>query len=290
MSHFTISRSALLHLRLPFSFFLLPIFLFALGVTDPQDWSRVMLVFFILHFLLYPASNGYNSYFDKDEGSIGGLEKPPPVSKDLYYLSLLLDAVAILLGLLISWQFAALLFVYGLVSKAYSHPTIRLKKYAITSWLVAGFFQGFFTFIMAYIGVHDMSIVQAFQPEVLIPASLSTLMLCGSYPMTQIYQHEEDARRGDYTISYRLGVLGTYHFTAIAFSLATVGFYLYYYYYHGFWQAAGYITFLIPVLFYFTRWYFKARRKPAAVNFRATMRLNQISGLCLNIFFTLVLL
>jgi 1,4-dihydroxy-2-naphthoate octaprenyltransferase len=27
-----------------------------------------------LALLIYPASNAYNSYFDKDEGSIGGFE------------------------------------------------------------------------------------------------------------------------------------------------------------------------------------------------------------------------
>lgn len=285
-----ISRSTLLHLRLPFSFFLLPVFLFALGVDLPEDWLRVLLVFFILHVLLYPASNGYNSYFDKDEGSIGGLEKPPEVSPELYYVALLLDALAILLGLLINWRFALMLLIYGLVSKAYSHPAIRLKKYAIGSWLVAGTFQGFFTFLMSYMGVHDVSLGQALLPEVLLPAALSTLMLCGSYPMTQIYQHEEDARRGDFTLSYRLGILGTFHFTALAFGLATAGFFLYYQYYHGLAQAISYLVFLLPVLAYFFYWYLKVRQDASRANFRATMRLNLISSLCLNLFFLLIIL
>lgn len=284
-----ISRSTLLHLRVPFSFFLLPVFMFSLGVKLPEDWLRVLLIFFILHFLIYPASNGYNSYFDKDEGSIGGLEKPPKVSTELYYVALLLDALAIFLGLLISWQFALMLLVYGLVSKAYSHPSIRLKKYAIGSWLIAGFFQGFFTFLMSYMGVHDVGLGQALRPEVLLPAALSTLMLWGSYPMTQIYQHEEDAKRGDYTLSYRLGIVGTFHFTAVAFSLATAGFFLYYYAYHGLTQAAVYLVFLLPVLLFFFSWYFKVRKSPEQANFRSTMRLNLISGLCLNLFFLLII-
>lgn len=284
-----ISRSTLLHLRIPFSFFLLPIFLFSLGVKLPENWLRALLVFFILHFLIYPASNGYNSYFDKDEGSIGGLEKPPQVSKELYYVALLLDALAIVLGWLISWQFALMLLIYGLVSKAYSHPSIRLKKYAIGSWLIAGFFQGFFTFLMSYIGVHELAFGPALRPEVLMPAALSTLMLWGSYPMTQIYQHEEDARRGDYTLSYRLGIRGTFHFTALAFSLASAGFFLYYHHYHGLSQAVVYLAFLLPVLLYFFRWYLRVRKSPEQADFHSTMRLNLISGLCLNLFFLLVI-
>ena len=76
-------KSTLLHLRIPFSFFLLPVFLFAAAIVDVFDWGNFWMLFFILHFLVYPASNGYNSYFDKDEESIGGLKNPPKVSKEL---------------------------------------------------------------------------------------------------------------------------------------------------------------------------------------------------------------
>jgi len=288
MKKFAVSYSTLLHLRIPFSFFLLPIFLFSLGVRLPEDWLRVLLVFFILHFLLYPASNGFNSYFDRDEGSIGGLEKPPQVSPELYYVALLLDVAAVFLGLLISWQFALMLFVYGLVSKAYSHPAIRLKKYAVGSWLIAGIFQGLFTFLMSYLGVHQVGLYQVLDSEVVVPAVLSTLMLWGSYPMTQIYQHEEDARRGDYTLSYRLGILGTFHFTALVFALASTGFFFYYLAYHSWPQALVYLAFLTPILIYFFSWYARVRKDNRRADFHATMRLNLISSLCLNLFFLLL--
>src|SRR5688572_32252836 len=95
-----LSRSSWLHLRIPFSFFLLPIFLFSLSVSPNFNGPRIGWVFFILHFLLYPASNGYNSYFDKDEKSIGGLKNPPPVHTGLYYTALIFDLVAVVLGYL----------------------------------------------------------------------------------------------------------------------------------------------------------------------------------------------
>ena len=123
------SRSTWLHLRVPFSFFLLPVFLFSLCLSPNATGARIFWVFIILHFFLYPASNGYNSYFDRDEESIGGLRRPPKVQTELYGVSLALDAVAILLGIVfVNWMFAIMLFVYGLVSKAYSHPSVRLKK------------------------------------------------------------------------------------------------------------------------------------------------------------------
>jgi len=98
--------------------------------------------FFILHLLLYPASNAYNSYFDKDEGSIGILESPPPVDKELFYVSWVLDILALLLGVFIGWPFVCYLLIYGFISKAYSHDRIRLKKYPVASWLIVSFFSG----------------------------------------------------------------------------------------------------------------------------------------------------
>ena len=128
-----IKKSTWLHLRIPFSFYLVPVFLFAWSISDKQYVFNAVLSFVIIHFFLYPASNAYNSYFDKDKQSIGGLKNPPPVSKELYYIALIFDAIALMLGLFIGWQFVLMLFIYGLVSKAYSHPSIRIKKYAIGS-------------------------------------------------------------------------------------------------------------------------------------------------------------
>src|SRR5688572_33056168 len=112
-----LTRSSWLHLRIPFSYFLLPVYLFSLSISPNLNESRLLWVFVILHFFLYPASNGFNSYFDKDEGSIGGLKYPPPVTKGLYFLSLIFDGGAIVLAYLkIGWPFALMVFVYGLAS------------------------------------------------------------------------------------------------------------------------------------------------------------------------------
>ena len=53
--------STLRLLRLPFSFFLMPVYWFALSQVVEKDWTRAILIFVILHLLVYPASNGYNS-------------------------------------------------------------------------------------------------------------------------------------------------------------------------------------------------------------------------------------
>ncbi|QSE99318.1 UbiA prenyltransferase family protein [Fulvivirga lutea] len=278
------NKSAWLHLRIPFSFFLMPVFLFALAVSSNVSIQNALIVFICLHIFLYPASNGYNSYFDKDEGSIGSLKNPPKVNKGLYYLSLIFDFIALLLAAY-NIAFLLMILVYGLVSKAYSHPLIRLKKYPFGSWLIAGFFQGAFTFMMSYIGINDIHFFAALDKELLLAAILTSVMLWGSYPMTQIYQHEEDYERGDITLSYKLGILGTFHFVGLVFSLSSLGFVWYFNSYFNLTVVSIYLIMMAPVIGYFSYWYFKVRKDKQAADFDHTMKLNFISASCLNIFF-----
>ncbi len=285
-----IKKSTWQHLRIPFSFFLLPVFLFAFSLSPDPDPTKTVLVFVILHLLLYPASNGYNSYFDKDEQSIGALKNPPPVSKELYTVALVFDVIAVILGFLINWFFVVFLLIYGLASKAYSHPFIRLKKYPVTGWAIAGFFQGFFTFMMVYVGINAILPENSLKCPVLFPAILSSMLLWGSYPMTQIYQHEEDARRGDRTISLMLGITGTFYFTAIFFTIANAGFLIFYFTQFGLLYALGFQIFLLPVLIYFLIWWNMVKKDLTKADFDHTMRLNMISSICMNLYFILFFL
>ncbi len=280
------SRSAWVHLRISFSFFLMPVYLFALGVSPNFGESRLLWSFIIIHLLLYPASNGFNSYFDKDEKSIGGLKNPPPVDEGLYYLSLLFDAIAIVLGFIkINALFAIMLLIYGLVSKAYSHPAIRLKKFPIIGWITVGLFQGFFTFLMCYVGINGFEIENLLNTHVIIPALLSTIILLGTYPMTQVYQHEEDARRGDRTLSLMLGIRGTFTFVLIIFTLAAACYVWYFYSNFEIRYGIIFLASLAPVVIFFLVWFIFILKDPMKANFTNTMWLNFLSALCLNGFF-----
>lgn len=280
------SRSSWLHLRVHFSFFLLPIFLFSLSVAPNFNGPRIFWLFLILHFLLYPASNAYNSYFDRDEKSIGGLKNPPPVKKGLYFLALALDILAILLSYLkINTTFAIMVLIYGLVSKAYSHPVIRIKKYAWLSWTITGFFQGVFTFIMCYIGVNNFGFENVWRSEIIIPGLLTSTMLWANYPMTQIYQHDEDTKRGDITLSSKLGILGTFYFVASVFTVAIGGFLFYFKFMFNEKYAWLFLLALLPVLTFFFYWFILVLRDKAKADYRHTMQLNFISAICLNTYF-----
>lgn len=280
-----ITKATWLHLRLPFSLLLMPVFCFAVGVAQSGDWYRFVLVFFTLHALVYPASNAYNSYYDKDEDSIGGLKNPPPVSKELLYTAWVLDIVAVFLGLLVSLWFALGVLIYGLVSKAYSHERIRLKKYPITSWLVIGVFQGAFVFWMVYQGLLGVSWESLMENKIVYAALLSTWMLWGSYPMTQVYQHQEDARRGDKTLSRMLGIRGTFFFAIIIFGGAAGGFFLYFWEFYSFWMAVFYELAMLPIVLYFLFWFYRVWQDESQANFDSAMQLNIISAVCMNGFF-----
>jgi len=279
-------RSTLLHLRIPFSFFLLPVYLFALGISPNFNESRLIWSFLLIHFMLYPASNGYNSYFDRDEKSIGGLKNPPPVTRSLYYVSLLLDVLAVAVAYWkISFLFSIMILIYGLVSKCYSHPSIRLKKYPVIGWLTVGAFQGYFAFSMCYVGINNFDIENLLHTRIITPALLTSLMLLGNYPMTQVYQHEEDTKHGDKTISMLLGIRGTFIFVQIVFALAAIGFILYFDHFFNSDFSYAFLLSLLPVVLFFMIWFYQVWRDPSKADHTRTMWLNFISGTCLNSFF-----
>ena len=275
-------RRALPLLRIPFSIYLMPVFWFGLSaLRGPWSGGRAAGVFVVLHLLAYPASNGYNSYYDRDEGSIGGLKAPPKVTPELLHLVWLFDALALVGAALISWPFAVLVLIYLLVSKAYSYEGIRLKKYPLLSTLVVVVFQGAFTFLMTQVGAGAAS-AQLFENTNLLLALVSTLFLCGSYPLTQVYQHDEDAKRGDRTLSLRLGIRGTFVFAAVGLlaGAAALGV--------AYWlreETRPLLIFLVatgPVVALFSRWAWLVWHDEANANFEHTMRMNQVSSLCLS--------
>jgi 4-hydroxybenzoate polyprenyltransferase len=281
-----ITRSSLKHLRIPFSLFLLPVYFFALALTPNLNGERMLWVFLSLHLFLYPSSNGYNSYFDKDEESIGGIKNPPKVTPDLYWLSLVFFAIALILAFKISFAFSSMLLVYGLVSMAYSHPSIRLKKFPWLSWLIAGLFQGYFTFAMAYAGLSDFGWNIFLKPHVLIPGMLTSLMLWGNYPLTQVYQHREDARRGDMTLSRYLGIKGTFGFSALIFALTGAGFVWFFLDRNQEYFFWVYLGAMAPIILYFLLWFNFVRINPEKyANYSWTMGMNSVSALILNAFF-----
>jgi 1,4-dihydroxy-2-naphthoate octaprenyltransferase len=179
-----------------------------------------------------------------------------------------------------------MILVYGLVSMAYSHPSIRIKKYPWLSWIIAGLFQGYFTFAMIYAGLSSLGWDVMLKSHVLIPGLLTSLMLWGNYPLTQVYQHGEDSRRGDRTLSLILGIKGTFSFSAFLFALSGATFIWYFLNRNQIDISWVYLAAMAPIIVFFLIWFSFIRMNPtkyAAYSWAMTM--NTVSAICLNAFF-----
>ncbi len=269
-------------LRIPFSFFLMPLFLLALSQSGVSALNmHVVISFILIHLLVYPSSNGYNSYIDRDEDSIGGLEKPPLPTKKLYYTTLFMDATAVAFAwILITPLFAACIVLYILASRAYSSKEIRLKKYPYAGFLTVVIFQGAFTYYMCYAGISGHALV-------LNEATIYLLLACscqiaGAYPLTQIYQHQQDLKEGVITISYKLGYVGTFIFTGVLFAIANVFYFLYF---NMIGQTAHFFllqVFFIPIIGFYIYWFIRVLKNTTAANFKNTMYMNLVAATCMN--------
>jgi 1,4-dihydroxy-2-naphthoate polyprenyltransferase len=280
-----LSASTIKLLRIPFSIFLSPLYFFALSQVPVIDWTKAILVFIILHFLVYPASNGYNSYMDRDTDSIGGLEKPPPPTHELYYVTIALDIAAIVLSLLVSPLFAACMPLYIGASKAYSYRRIRLKQYPVIGYLTVIIFQGAFTFWLVYYGSNPALPVQWPWQGMLI----ALLLIGGFYPLTQIYQHKQDLRDGVATISYKLGYSGTFIFCGCMYALAYAIMAQFFIESKEMNKLLVVSIFFIPIIVYFFKWFGQVRKDTSAANFTNTMKMNWLAATCTNTAFIILL-
>ncbi|MEM6766579.1 MAG: UbiA family prenyltransferase [Bacteroidota bacterium] len=282
-------KDAFILLRIPFSIYLMPIFWFSLSESHPFHVSDALKVFLIIHLFLYPASNGYNSYFDRDEESIGGLSKPPKVSTKLFYLVSLWDILTLTLSLTISFPFFFMILGYKLISKAYSYPPIRLKKFPLLSTLSVTAFQGAFTFLMVQVGLYK-SWNLIWESVNMQFALISTLFLLGSYPLTQVYQHKEDGQRGDRTLSLSLGIRGTFIFSGIFLTLSTAYMLGLFAMEANYWKIISFLVLSVPISFFFLSWARKVWKNTAFADHLHAMRMNQISSLCFSSIFILIIL
>jgi len=283
-------RSTLQLLRLPFSFFLMPVYWFALSQVFPRDWGRALLIFLILHLLVYPASNGYNSYMDRDTGPIGGVAKPLPPTRQLFLATVLMDGLALLLGLFIGLYFVAGLACYILASRAYSYRGIRLKKYPFVGWLTVIICQGALVFFLVYQGSHPAAAGMVNIRGVVEAMIASSLLLGGFYPLTQLYQHEADRKDGVRTLSLVLGYRGSFIFTGIVYTGAFL--LLSHYLLLNLQITEFYLlaTCMLPVIVYFLIWAVKVWKDPRQANYVNTMRMNLLASICTNVGFIGVLI
>src|SRR6185436_10556692 len=142
-----------------------------------------------------------NSVFDRDEGDIGYLNAPPPLPRYLLHFSVALLVAGQLLALRLPLGFQIAYGICFVLSMLYSVPPFRFKAVAGVDWVINMWGFGTLTPYAAWAATgraldlgHGL-VLLAFCP-----------LFAGLYPLTQLYQFDEDRRRGDRTLALILGM------------------------------------------------------------------------------------
>src|SRR5207245_5313889 len=160
-----------------------------------------------------------NSVFDKDEGDIGYLIAPPPIPKHLLAFSAALLAGGQVLAFTLPAPFRMAYAICCAMSILYSVPPFRFKAVAGVDWLINMWGFGTFTPFATWaatgrpLDLGHALILLGFCP-----------LFAGLYPLTQLYQMEEDRRRGDRTLALILGMRAS---LAVAIACTLVAFALF---------------------------------------------------------------
>lgn len=261
---------------------LLPVFLLALATVPEIRPFPTLLAFVILHLLVYPSSNAYNSLQDQDTAPIGGIEFPEKVPQSVGWATLLVDALAVGLSFLVSPLFAGCIALYIILSRLYSYRGVRLKKHPVIGYLTVTLSQGGLIYFASYAAISGKTLAPV--PGLVI----STLLIGAFYPITQIYQHEQDRQDGVRTLSAMLGVRGTFVYCAALylFSFLFLG---YWFYEQDRLAHFGLLLALFsPVLFWFLRWARQCFQNPLFADYRHTMQMSWRAAVCTNTAFLIL--
>ncbi len=180
------------------------------------------------HLGLYSGATAFNSYWDKDEGPIGGIHHPPPMAPWMWYASwvwmilpftvLILDIAQARMPMTAAVIYASSLFLFW----AYSSPHTRWKGRPYLSVFVIAISTGTNGFFMGYIAgggaifaannlEFESSLVAGSAISAMLPflAALGVaLILISLYPISQLFQFEEDQKRNDRTLAMHIGISG----------------------------------------------------------------------------------
>ncbi|CAN5677912.1 hypothetical protein BH10CHL1_BH10CHL1_38810 [soil metagenome] len=274
-------RRLFIHLRLHFQLLLAPIFLWGYFLAVREQGSRpdlkFWLAFLAFHVFLYGGTTAFNSYYDRDEGPVGGLEKPPPVDPVLLPFSLIVQGIGFMLALLINWPFALIYLIDFFVFAAYSYPMPRLKGKPLGSMLAIGIGQGILPGLAGWVTANPNLL--AISPLAWLAIVSATLVAVGFYPLTQIYQIDEDLARGDQTFAAWIGPRRAFIFAVVVQTVAAALLVGAIARLLGLWNALLVAAFYVVLLVAILRWASAFNNAHILANYRQVMRINMLTSL-----------
>ncbi len=212
-------RNVILHLRLPIELTLAPLYLWGVFGAGGRLTTATVTGFLALHLFLYGGTTLFNSYYDRDDGPIMGMEHPVSLPRWALPFSLAWQAVGGLIAATVSLPFVLFYLAYAVAGVLYSHPRPRLKRRPFTSALLVLVFQGLGGFVAGWLASTRAS-VPVDDARFLAMGLVAACTTLGLYPLTQVFQVDEDAARGDRTLAMVLGPSGSFIFAVGAFAVA----------------------------------------------------------------------
>ena len=171
------------------------------GVRAGEHLGSALLGLVLWVIFLNGGTLALNSAFDRDEGDIAYLRQPPTPPRGLAAFSLVLMGAGQIAALRLPAGFALAYAGCFLLSILYSVPPLRLKAVAGADWVIN--MWGFGT-LTPYAGWAATGVpVDAARGLVLLAFCP---LFAALYPLTQLYQLDEDLRRGDRTLASVLGI------------------------------------------------------------------------------------
>ncbi len=265
------------HLRLRFQFLLSPIFLMGALLSGEPLGLRLLVAYLSFHLFLYAGITALNSSYDKDEGPVGGLENPPPTPPHLFLFSVVWQIIGFVLSVAINPIFAAIYVIIFALSFAYSYPRIRFKARPLAALATVALGQGILPFLAAW-SLPRGEIGSALSPAGLLGMLATTAITVGLYPLTSIYQLEEDAQRGDMTPARWLGPARSFYFAGIWIAVGGASAFLLALERFTFVEAVALLFAMGAILLYLARWERAFQVDDIHGNFRRIMSLYSISN------------
>jgi 4-hydroxybenzoate polyprenyltransferase len=189
------------------------------GAGSGEQLGPAILALVIWVVFLNGGTLAINSVFDRDEGDIGYLNAPPPLPRYLLPFSVALLVAGQLLALRLPLGFQIAYAICFILSVLYSVPPFRFKAVAGVDWVINMWGFGTLTPYAAWaaagrpLDLGHALVLLAFCP-----------LFAGLYPLTQLYQFDEDRRRGDRTLALILGMRSSL-IVAILSTLLAFGFF-----------------------------------------------------------------
>jgi 4-hydroxybenzoate polyprenyltransferase len=178
-------------------------YLLAVGLAEAARGARLgpaVLGVALWVICLNGGTLALNSAYDRDEGDVAYLRRPPPAPAYLAEFGFGVMAAGLLASFELPVGYRAAYTICLVLSVMYSVPPFRLKAVPGADWVINMWGFGSLT---PYAGWAATGL------PVDLTHALVLLGFCplfaALYPLTQIYQFDEDMRRGDRTLALMLG-------------------------------------------------------------------------------------